>query len=398
MDLRKGAIPLCALALSACGGGGGGGGDNANPVNQMSVDATELRAFIGDVKTLRVDATDLFGNLIANPTLTWSTSAAGIATAAPGTQPSTGVITALSAGGAVITVSSNSRSVDTPIQVYTKPESVADLAKVFPWSASGPGVSTYSDIGSAENDARFAHFSALWTYLSGGTGLLPASGAPSSAEFYFTRDANILLQGRELCKAAPFQAPPTVGSVMSCSDGMWGGPATTERWFYVAPSNPLSQDQAQMQHELAEAFFEHAVPDEKEFAWLYKGSTQYYEAGVLGPTSFSVDIASLKRRLVADPAANWVPIDAPSVLMQTPYAAAAGEKNIHDYGYGPAALILFLQTEPPYAGKLRPVIDQIVAGTIQSNSAAIMELLSAAGRTPEQLDDEYDNWRTANSL
>ncbi|MCZ7559954.1 MAG: hypothetical protein M5U30_07870 [Burkholderiaceae bacterium] len=398
MDLRKGAVPLCALALAACGGGGGGGGDNVNPVNQMSVDAKELRAFIGDLKTLRVDATDLLGNLIGNPTLTWSTSAAGIATAAPGTQPSTGAITAVSAGGATVTVSSNGRKVDTPIQVYAKPESVADLQKVFPWFKTGLGVSTYSDIGSAENDARFAHFSSLWTYMSGGTGLLPTSGAPSSAEFYFTRDVNVLLQGRDQCNAV-FETPPSVGSVMSCSDGMWGGPETTERWFYVAPSNPLSQDQAQMQHELAEAFFEHAVPDEQEFAWLYKGSTQYYEAGVLsGSTSFSVDVASLKKRLVADPTANWVPSTAPSVIMQTPYAATAGEKTIHDYSYGPAALILFLQTDSTYADKLRPVIDKIVAGTITSNSAAVTELLSTAGKTAQQLDDDYAAWRTANAL
>jgi hypothetical protein len=404
MDFRKVAVPLCAIALAACGGGGGSsdsgaaaspgpGGSTSGLVNAMTADTKDLAAFVGDAKELVVFATDLSGATIASPALTWTSSVPSVATAVAAASASTGSIAAVAPGSANIVVTSNGKTLSTPISVFAAPTTIEDLKKVFPYKQPGTGtVSTFSDVDAAGNDARFAHMTALWAYMTSGTGLLPVTGAPTSAEFYFTRDNNVLNRGRVLCGVAPFAAPPTVGSIMGCPDGL------TERWFYVAPSNPLSQDKAQMQHELAEAFFERAVAAEKTFAWLYKGSTLYHEAGVLTGSTFAVDIASLKARLAADPVNNKVTATAASVLMAAPYDAAPGIDPIHAYGYSPAALLLFLQSQAPYAGTLRTVVTEIAAGSITTNAAAIARVLTLAGRTAPQLDAEYAAWRVANTL
>jgi hypothetical protein len=406
MKLTKIAAPLLTTAvLAACGGGGGDtapdGGSTSGLVNALKADSAGLYAFAGDVKSLRVFATDIQGADIATPALSWSSSSESVATAAASAAASTGTITTKAAGSTSVIVTSNGKTLSTPLTVLASPPTSVDALKgVFPYvkkTADGV-VSTYSDVDAAGNDARFAHFTALWTYMSAGTGLLPNTGAPSAVEFYFTRDTNILNNGRALCGVAAFTSPPQAGSLMSCSDGQLPVPpvTTTERWFYVAPSNPLSQDKAQMQHELAEAFFERAVPNEKTFAWLYKGSTLYHESGVLTGTSFAVTVASLKARLIADPTNNVVPTSAASTIIAAPYDTTTLQA-IHSYSYGPAAVILFL--EQTYPGKLRALIDQLASGAVTTNDAAVAALLALTGvANTAALDASYLAWRTANGL
>jgi hypothetical protein len=406
MKLNKIAVPLLTTAvLAACGGGGDtapGGGSTSGLVNALKADSAGLYAFAGDVKSLRVFATDIQGADIASPALAWSSSSESVATAASGAAASTGTITTKAAGATNVIITSNGKTLSTPLTVLASPPTSVDALKgVFPYvkkTADGV-VSTYSDVDSAGNDARFAHFTALWTYMSAGTGLLPSTGAPSSVEFYFTRDANILNNGRALCGLAAFESPPKAGSLMGCADGNLPVPpvTTTERWFYVAPSNPLSQDKAQMQHELAETFFERAVPSERTFAWIYKGSTLYHEAGVLTGTSFAVTVASLKARLAADATNNFIPTSAASTLIAAPYDATQTQQSIHSYSYGPAAVLLFL--EQTYPGKLRALIDQLASGAVTTNDAAVTGLLALTGvANMAALDASYLAWRTANGL
>lgn len=411
MDLRKVSIPLCAVALAACGGGGGDSGTSTNgstgAVVSMTADVTELRAFVGAVKTLNIYATDIQGTLIAAPALTWSSSSTAVATAAAGTAPSTGTITAIGAGASQIGASSNGRTLTVPMTVYAAPTAVSDLQKVFPYAKTNGTVSTFSDMSSSGNDERYAHMLAFWTYMtdaSNANRLLPASPRPSSVEFYFTRDNTALIAGRTVCNMPAYTTPPAVGSIMSCPDGGLATPpaTTTERWFYVSPSNPLSQDKAQMQHEVSEAFFERAVGDEKAFPWLYKGSTLFHEAGVLNGSTFTVNAASLKARLAADPVNNRMTSASLSTILNAPYETAGGIEAIHSYSYGPAGVMLFLWET--YRAQLSTLMGEVIAGIdgdgapMTTNAASRARLQVLTGKSLADLDGEYLAWRTTQGL
>jgi len=316
-----------------------------------------------------------------------------VATAAASGVASVGSITAIGAGPANIVAKSGTVTVTTPITVHPKPTTVEDLKKVFPFKQPGSGtVATFSDVDAAGNTERFQHMGAFWTYMRGASSLL--STGPASAEFFFTRDTNVLANGRVLCGVAAPTTPYAPGSILSCPDGA----TDKERWYYVAPSNPLSQDKAQMQHELAEAFFERSVANERTFAWLYKGMTLYHEAGTFDASgAFGVTVASFKARLAADPTNNRVPAISASTLMNAPYEGTDPSTVIHAYSYAPGAFVLFLQTQAPYTTALRTVLP-LMADAAYTNAQAIARVLQVAGRTEAQLNQDYAKFLTDNAL
>jgi hypothetical protein len=397
MDLKKIAISACALALAACGGGGdsdvgSGGGTPVGGVNAMTADTKDLAAFVGDTKSLRIFATDLAGNTIANPALTWSSTAPAVATATAGATASTGTIVGVAPGAANVVVTAGGRTLSTPISVFAPPTTADDLKKVFPYKQPGTGtVATYSDVDAAGNDARFAHMSALWAYM-----VSPASyvrtGPTGGAEFYFTRDVNALTRGAPLCGVTP-TAAFDVGSILSCPDAASG----KERWFYVSPSSPLAQDQAQMQHEISEAFFERTIPSPQSLPWLYKGMTLAHEVGTLQGGALTMNAAELKKRLAAVPGSNTAAGFGATDMIALPYAAPAGQTVIHSVSYGPAALVLFLMDQ--YNAQFRTYLANLSSGAATAGSdKGQTALLAALGRSATQLNAEYASWRVANGL
>ncbi|MEO6864179.1 MAG: Ig-like domain-containing protein, partial [Gemmatimonadaceae bacterium] len=115
----RAAIALVAIAVG-CGGssdvtappGGGGGGVGPTPVATVAVTATSAALLVGvtDSATLGTSAIaatpeDANGNALSGRAITWSSTSTGVATV-----NSSGVVTAVGAGTAMITATSEGKS------------------------------------------------------------------------------------------------------------------------------------------------------------------------------------------------------------------------------------------------------------------------------------------------
>jgi plastocyanin len=110
----------CALLTAACGGGGGGGTD-APVVATIALSPGVIDTLFSRGLTVRliVQAKDAGGNIIGNPSLSFSSGNQGIATVSPA-----GVITAQGTGKTTITVASGSASQSVEVVVRRKVASI----------------------------------------------------------------------------------------------------------------------------------------------------------------------------------------------------------------------------------------------------------------------------------
>lgn len=103
------------VAVAACGGGDDGG-TNPPPSNAtvVTVEVTPTSAALAVPETVQLTATprDAGGNAVAGKTITWSTSAASVATVS-----STGLVTSAAEGSATITATSDGKSGSAAITV-----------------------------------------------------------------------------------------------------------------------------------------------------------------------------------------------------------------------------------------------------------------------------------------
>jgi uncharacterized protein YjdB len=107
------AIALCVAALG-CGGGGGATGPA--PIESISVTLTQSSIVIGDHTSGSATARDASSNVLVGRTMTWSSSNSGVATV-----DGTGVVTAVAAGTAGITASSEGKSGTANLTVVVPP-------------------------------------------------------------------------------------------------------------------------------------------------------------------------------------------------------------------------------------------------------------------------------------
>ncbi len=101
--------------LTACGGGGGdGGATNPPPVAVASVDVTPTASSLAPSSTVQLTATpkDAGGNALGGRSVTWSSSDAGVASVS-----TSGLVTAVAAGTAQVTASSEGRTGSASITV-----------------------------------------------------------------------------------------------------------------------------------------------------------------------------------------------------------------------------------------------------------------------------------------
>lgn len=124
--MRPSILPaaIVAILLGACGGGGGDGGTPPNPVRKpaavaVSISSTDPMQSFGDSRTLTAVVTDSAQTVIADATVTWSSSAPGVVAVIPSTGLST-TANAVSDGSATITATSGTVSATRTTSVQQK--------------------------------------------------------------------------------------------------------------------------------------------------------------------------------------------------------------------------------------------------------------------------------------
>jgi trimeric autotransporter adhesin len=125
------AIALCLAALG-CGGGGGGGTTGPAPIESISVTLAQSSIVIGDHTSGSATARDASSNVLSGRAMTWSSSNSGVATV-----DGTGVVTAVAAGTAGITASSEGKSGTANLTVTRVP--VAKVTVYLPSSTVATG-------------------------------------------------------------------------------------------------------------------------------------------------------------------------------------------------------------------------------------------------------------------
>ena len=112
---------FAALLLGACGGGGAT--DTKVPGDITVSPTTATLNAVGETQQLTAVVTDQDGATIASPSITWSSSNAGVATVT-----STGLVSAAGSGSATITATSGSVSATAVITVNQTPTQVQKVA------------------------------------------------------------------------------------------------------------------------------------------------------------------------------------------------------------------------------------------------------------------------------
>ncbi|HET7470101.1 MAG TPA: Ig-like domain-containing protein, partial [Gemmatimonadales bacterium] len=112
---------FAALLLPACGGGGAT--DTKVPGDITVSPTTATLNAVGETQQLTAVVTDQDGATIASPSITWSSSNAGVATVT-----STGLVSAAGSGSATITATSGSVSATAVITVNQTPTQVQKVA------------------------------------------------------------------------------------------------------------------------------------------------------------------------------------------------------------------------------------------------------------------------------
>lgn len=403
MELSKLSIPLCAIALAACGGGGGGG-ETEDAATQLKADAAELRAFAGDVKSLNVTAFDASGRTVTAPSLTWTSTNEAVASVEKGSPATSATVTTRNVGDAKVIAREDGLSVEVGLKVFAAPTLVDDLKQVFPYEndALSGRVLTYSDVSKADNDALREHMLSLFTHVVSGDSLLPKEGAPlNRAEFFVTRDNNVLLRGQPLCDVPAFESPPSIGAIMFCPKQ-----TAIDRWFLIGgPNASLAESKAKFQEALAAAFFTRAIEQRREellFTWLYKGVSLYFEAGVWDGKKFEASVEGLKARMAIDPATRFVRQEgdpSATTMIKATYSGTDKNAPVHAYSYAPAALVLFLEEKAP--GTVKQLMadmvsvprDPPVLPKIDTNDKVLAALrVLTPYKTDAALDAAYKAW------
>ena len=171
------AFCLAGWAIESCGGGGDGDTTGpppgSSPVSTVEVQPNPLSLTPGQTAQLTVTLKAADGSILTGRTVTWATSAAAVATV-----DATGNVTALSAGTATITATSEGKSGSTALTVTAVPVATVATVEVIPnpatvaigqsaplaavlkaqdateltgrtvtWSTSDPGIVTVTDAG-----------------------------------------------------------------------------------------------------------------------------------------------------------------------------------------------------------------------------------------------------------
>lgn len=106
------AIFLCLAALGCGGGGGGGGPTGPAPVASISVALASSSILIGETTTASATTRDAAGRVLTGRVVTWSSDNTSAATVS-----SSGLVSAIAAGSAIITATSEGRSGSWPLTI-----------------------------------------------------------------------------------------------------------------------------------------------------------------------------------------------------------------------------------------------------------------------------------------
>jgi hypothetical protein len=134
-----------SLFITGCdSGGGGGGGGGTAPVTGVSLDKTTLTISVGDMETLRATVTP---DDAISKSVTWSSSNASVARVS-----SSGVVTGVSAGYAIVTVTTVSGSRTATCSIIVTPasnptvtfNSLEEFSRWFSGQPANSNINTYN--------------------------------------------------------------------------------------------------------------------------------------------------------------------------------------------------------------------------------------------------------------
>jgi hypothetical protein len=399
------AIVLSAAAVAALAGCGGGGGSDSptgtggtpsppNPVASLKSGTSLLIAFPGDTRQLTLTATDAAGAIVANPTVTWTSSNTAVATV-----DSTGKITipaSAAPGAANIVATSGDVKETVPLTVKATPTTLAELNAAFPFTASGsnPNGASWnskSTISQAFSDLQQLRMSEVTAEQAK---FFPKAADPM--DYYFTNDNDMLTRHvARLLNLSP-EATASITNLLQFTDD----DGRVQTYFYIGPTDsPLNA----MLHDFGETSLDASVrnvvltiPDAARFGWLQEGMGLYWESGSFDASDKYVwsklrsdIVVSYKANFAADPSTADV-----SVLEPKAYSEISGTPSFASS----AVLVTFLMTEHLIA--IKQLVAEMAAGgiyetgTFPMTGAGIMDrllvLLTPAGiSTRAQLTNAY---------
>ena len=212
---------------------------------------------LGDTVRLTATVADGGGTAIPGATATWESSDGAVATVS-----STGLVTAVGNGSAMITARSGPASGSASITVAQSP---ADLIPGYPYVSAIDEVLVGSDISQAFSDQHVDHMKEVWDYFSG----IWAKRRSDRLEWYYSQDRSKVLAALELCSTQAVNAEARL--LTAC----YGG--TYPIWFiepFVIP------DFGTQLHEMGHDFVFPTYWGSASFPWFIEGSGMYYEGGV----------------------------------------------------------------------------------------------------------------------
>ncbi len=177
------------VSVPGSGGTGSTGGGQA-PVASVSVSPSSTGLSVGDTATLQATLKDSTGNVLTGQTVTWSSSASGIATVS-----GSGLVTGVTAGNATITATSGGVSgtaqvtVTTSTQTTTNPGTVTDLRVASSTDSSVTLQWTQVDDGTgnpANYALRYGSPTISWGSASGTQILVSGNGIGTTRTYMWT--------------------------------------------------------------------------------------------------------------------------------------------------------------------------------------------------------------------
>jgi hypothetical protein len=341
-------------------------------------------AFPTDTKTLVVVAKDSSGVVVGSPTITYASSNPAVATV-----DAAGKVTAVGAGTAKITASSNGTSLDFDLTVAATPTDVAGLLVAYPFvktSTIVPGMEVRCDVSDAFAQERLTALEQGWSYMTTYFG-----GAPTTPlNFYYTADSE--LQAKHVRR---IQFPGVTAEMQEIEYTSTVNAGTDQdAWFLTAaPLTPVSYSKEKLLHEMGERFFLSASATGKTWAaWLYEGLGLYFDSGTIDATGFTF---TKPRQFLIDLFRERAKVPATYVTLPTLFQRTYDElSSLNDTGYpGAAMLVSYLMTFNS-GNMVKTLLADIRSGTVPANAASLEAALLARTSLPSvaALEAAYVAW------
>jgi len=247
--------------VAACGGGGRApspSGSQAPPVSTAPIRLVPpaLVAFVGDRKTLRAYSAS---GTVVNPG-NWLSSSPAVASV-----DTSGTVSALAVGSAMITASAGSSSATAPITVTSEPGSLQDLLSHFPFAHVNGQARAYSDISPEFSREHGDHLALVYNYFD----RLFARSYGNAAVAYYTQDQGLYQRLFAYCPSVVIAGGR---SVTGCYD-----PQSGVQSLMIIPYGV--PDFGTQLHEFSHQFLYATWPAAEDYPWFKEGTGMFWESG-----------------------------------------------------------------------------------------------------------------------